>query len=1743
MADEAASLLVRITGDASQLEAAAAGAARSLSGLSAAGTGVSGTTQKALGKVSESTRSYADAVADAKRNLERKNAALRKTETAYNSTRKSVQSSNAALSAEKDRVEQLMKAQQGRIDRYEEMSRAAKKNSAAYKLTGEQLKKEHTAMKELETGYNDITGRIKTNNAELDKAALAYNGAQKAAKTAGEQYKTLSGNMAEVIRYEKAFRMQEIGESIESAGSAIDEATRPLQALALAAAAGGVASAKFAIDFEDNFAAVKKTVDGTPEQLEAIRQGLIDLTTVGIDGRNPLPMATAALTELAAAGGQLGIQTENILEFTEVMAQMGTATNLSGEAGAQAMARFMNVMQESQRNVRNVGSAVVDLGNNMATTEAEIISMSNRMGKYGNTVGMGTADVLGYSAALSSLGIEAEAGGSAIGRTWLAIEKAVAGGGDELKAFAKYANKSAKDFAREWDTDASNAFMDLLRGLNEADNLTLALDEIGIANTLDIQAMMAMAANVGLVADAVERANTAYSANNALQAEFDAKAETTASRLEIVKNNVVEAGRSIGETMLPSLVDASTGVAEFAQKIAALDDDKKKTIVDIGAGLVAAGAGAKVASSAVKIVGKLATAFGALKAAAAGLNTSALLPLGSLGIAAGVGAGIGVAGHAVYKKMYEAEFQWGGALTDSAEELRESAQGLEELNALRKEAADMQLVIESPESSTEQIEAAKARIEEIAALLSETYHLDIKADADDIGDATQVLADEEHRELLDSAHEHINKMQDRRDKYIEAPQTMGELDDKLADLTKRQYELDKINGELAALRRSFDSGEISEEDLRVGLRELVSRAETAKGDREWKTPQGTETVSDAQTLYTNIEALTEDMNNDRKELSGRYNDLKTARREYEEAAASAASDLGAAMVSDFAAGDLGHMDETAAEFKRLGSEMRQAGADTAYVAEKFALAKNGFTEFDQAIQAGATGAVAQDFLEYQKAIGQTTETAVQGAALIKNGFTDVSQVINSTDPNAVSAVIADMRELGAAQGLDMTADKLTEMAKAMGLIGSTKKIEISAEGDISVIDEAQETVDKINEAGNVKLAISADGNITLLETTDEKLRELLEKQDVSFEINGEGNIEIIDKFEHRLGEIDGKTGTVTILADTSEPDNYQTEDKDAQVHFSAEDSAVQAYTPPNKNAFVIYKVTWEGLDQARAGTYGGSPYGSLKGTHFAQGTDSAPGGLAMVNDQDGIPDPRELIIDRGRAFIPEGRDVILPLSKGARVYTAGQTKAIMSAAGIPRYASGKDNSEEFTAAVTDWTHYINTHAVTTAQELEKWAELSERFKDNIADAEEIEEKIYDLTRARNEELNDESLKYIELRTAMNDWEEALDDPFAAYGRIAERNKAELDAGRLTWEEYCGAVSEAGEALYTGRKDQSLDWLEHEREYNNMSTEDYIAGLRRVADYTVDYYERGIIDHAAFRESMTDIDEQYLDAVREMNEEIVDAYFKSADNYKRIRDTFDDWDDAGDSEVRYYTARLANVERLRREGAMGWQEYMDTSMDEYLSLYEAMEAEFDEGLEEYRGHISDMEEQFRSEEETLRDSWDVEDRETDLDEVNRLLGIYENAATEQGQNKYRDLLEQKKQLERDEQLYQLEQKNNAALEAMEAEYSRMEAEKNETLKRMRTEQFNIFKSAENISADTSSIAELASMTADAMNSSAAEQTDVLYRILDALQGLRVNQTTYQDGRRITISQGLTESAAQRLINGTIVSGMGTVKLYH
>lgn len=296
----------------------------------------------------------------------------------------------------------------------------------------------------------------------------------------------------------------------------------------------------------------------------------------------------------------------------------------------------------------------------------------------------------------------------------------------------------------------------------------------------------------------------------------------------------------------------------------------------------------------------------------------------------------------------------------------------------------------------------------------------------------------------------------------------------------------------------------------------------------------------------------------------------------------------------------------------------------------------------------------------------------------------------------------------------------------------------------------------------------------------------------------------------------------------------------------------------------------------------------------------------MVNDEKGISDPRELIVDKGRAFIPQGKDVVLPLSKGAKVYTASQTKAIMSGMGIPHYATGKDNSDAFTSAKDDWTHYTKTHAVTTAQELEKWLEFQEKFKSNDKDIADIEEQIFSIMQKQTKEFNEQSKAYLEKHSAINDWGDNGDTPLDAFKRIKDRNYQDLQDAKITWDDYVDNVSDAGETLYDDMKSYSDSWLEHQQKYHDMSIDDYIAGIDREAERLEEFYANDVINYQKYVEEKQTLEEKRYDAVAQKNADEYSTWQKDADAWQELRNTYDDWDKYGDSEEDFLKRKIDRV---------------------------------------------------------------------------------------------------------------------------------------------------------------------------------------------------------------------------------------------
>ncbi|MFL6142989.1 MAG: phage tail tape measure protein, partial [Labedaea sp.] len=127
-------------------------------------------------------------------------------------------------------------------------------------------------------------------------------------------------------------------------------------------------AAKAAIDWESAFAGVRKTVDGSDQEIAALEGQLRQLART-------LPASHEAIAAVAEAAGQLGIKRADIASFTKVMIDLGNTTNLTADEAATGLAKFSNIMGTSAKDVDRLGSALVALGNDGASTEQDILAM------------------------------------------------------------------------------------------------------------------------------------------------------------------------------------------------------------------------------------------------------------------------------------------------------------------------------------------------------------------------------------------------------------------------------------------------------------------------------------------------------------------------------------------------------------------------------------------------------------------------------------------------------------------------------------------------------------------------------------------------------------------------------------------------------------------------------------------------------------------------------------------------------------------------------------------------------------------------------------------------------------------------------------------------------------------------------------------------------------------------------------------------------------------------------------------------------------------------------------------------------------------------------------------------------------------------------------------------------------------------------------------------------------------------
>lgn len=493
---------------------------------------------------------------------------------------------------------------------------------AVYNETGQALKGYQSLLVQQSQKYNALKSEIgdfsTATAAQKDALIGAHTAMMDTAAKVSELQGRLQGLATEMSVFTRmGSAMTNFGNTLQSVGGKMTGLGNTMTVGVTAPIVAGVgAVVKSAMSWESAFAGVKKTNDEVVDSNGNVVYSYADLEN-GLRGLTAqLPASHEEIAGVAEAAGQLGIKSQDVVSFTKTMIDMGESTNLSAEDAASAIAKIANITGLTSDEYQRFGSSVVALGNNFATTEQDIVAMANRLAASGTLAGLTNQEILGLATAMSSVGIEAEAGGTAMTQTLAAIESAVAAGGEDLQKFATVAGESAQEFADKWENHPIEAIQDFIRGLGKLDekgeSATMVLDDMQLSGVRQSNMLKSLALAADTMTGAVDLSNKAWSENTALTNEASTRYETTESKLKMLKNQVVDMAIDFGGPFVDALkngLEASKPLiqtlSDMAKKFNELSPAQQQHIMKLLAISAAAG-------PALSVLGKLTTGLGSM---------------------------------------------------------------------------------------------------------------------------------------------------------------------------------------------------------------------------------------------------------------------------------------------------------------------------------------------------------------------------------------------------------------------------------------------------------------------------------------------------------------------------------------------------------------------------------------------------------------------------------------------------------------------------------------------------------------------------------------------------------------------------------------------------------------------------------------------------------------------------------------------------------------------------------------------------------------------------------------------------------------------------------------------------------------------------------------------------------------------------------------------------------------------------
>lgn len=323
--------------------------------------------------------------------------------------------------------------------------------------------------------------------------------------------------------------------------------TAGLGTLVSAAVQAGVAQ-------ERAFADVKRTAQGTTNDLNELRKAYTDLST------QKVVTPFADLAKIGTLGAQMNIPTKDLKDFTTAVAEFSTVTEMDVEAATTAFGRFGQMMGGLQESSKGAGDGykilanqVADLGAKSVATEPEIANMMVSIAAQGKSAGFTQNQILALSSTLSSLAIPKEWARGSLQRIFNSINAAAAEGGDAMHTYARAVGVTDAEFQKLWRDDPNKVFQGILQnlaGIGDKVQKAQAIKDLGFKNVRDVELLSRMSNSVGLYVEQLQEAEAASKNTSFIDGSMSVITDTMSAKLQQFQNALQNAGAAMNSSFM-----------------------------------------------------------------------------------------------------------------------------------------------------------------------------------------------------------------------------------------------------------------------------------------------------------------------------------------------------------------------------------------------------------------------------------------------------------------------------------------------------------------------------------------------------------------------------------------------------------------------------------------------------------------------------------------------------------------------------------------------------------------------------------------------------------------------------------------------------------------------------------------------------------------------------------------------------------------------------------------------------------------------------------------------------------------------------------------------------------------------------------------------------------------------------------------------------------------------------------------